>query len=70
MIFIRPPGVDNRARCYSISACLCPVLDSTKIDSQIKDAGLKNRQAKQVSLYLERVYSTNIYQENIYCVSA
>ena len=49
--------------CLCLPACMCPVLDSTKIDSQSEDESSKNREGNKLSLYLYReiVESTNIY---------
>ena len=55
--------------CLCLPACMCPVLDWTKIDSRREGVGSKNIQANQVSLSLDIVDSTNIYQAKIYCVS-
>ena len=48
--------------CLYLPACMCPCLDSAKIDSQIEDVGSKmDNQNKYLSHSRDRVDSTNIY---------
>ena len=47
--------------CICVPACLCPVIDSTKIDSRSEDSDSKNREVQQVYIYLQREQTQLIY---------